>query len=91
MISVEVTGPLSALRGIVALTGVREVSRGVRRLHPDTEEDLWIAWATLDSNAPVAEIEARGTTVQVIETEAQLEARLQEELRSRDDGTGPVG
>jgi hypothetical protein len=89
---VEITGPLEALRGLGAIPGVSSLSRGARRVDPDGESDLWTVSATLDSTDPIPAIEARGATVTIVKTDAEIRALLEQEWRERPGRSDePVG
>ncbi len=92
MMWVEITGPLGALRGLNAIDGVRPLSRGARRVDPDSETDVWAASATLETLDPIAAIEALGAVVAIIKTDEEIRALLEKEWRDRPDHPDePVG
>jgi len=88
VIWVDITGPLSALRGLGAIAGFRADSRGARPVDPDSDADLWTTSATLDSTDPVPAIEALGAVVTVVKTDAEIRALLEKEWRERPDDSG---
>ena len=90
VIWVDITGPLSALRGLGAIDGFSADSRGARRVDPDSDADLWTASATLESTDPIPAIEALGAVVTVTKTDAEIRALLEQEWRERPGDPGPI-
>jgi hypothetical protein len=88
VIWVDITGPLSALRGLGAVPGFSADSRGARPVDPDSDADLWTASATLDSTDPIPAIEALGAVVTVVKTDAEIRALLENEWRERQGDPG---